>query len=299
MKNLTVFYVVLAGIFAACGGVPDLENTDPAVTLSQSSVGNPSPPTDGAKTGHVVRSKQQATSAASPNIATSSYYWAQGDQAVVMFNQNDGWCFLTYVTGHFAGRGEAVWIYNSNGYWVLTGQSGQQGVAAIAQCVGWSTLDPSDTNVYILYDAYALAYGGHGTVTQGLWGTGAVCSLMGVGGAFDGSGESVRVGINSNWYLSASSGQVNGTEAWAGCFALSNGSDVYTNEFDWYQGQSTVYVNLSYGTFAACGLNWMTGKFAGSGEYVGCGWSGSELWITGGSQQFSVATGARGVLPSP
>lgn len=59
--------------------------------------------------------------------------WSQGEPPIQLIKQNEGFCFLTGVTGHFQGAGESVrvWI-DKDGYWYLGGASQQQGISG--QC---------------------------------------------------------------------------------------------------------------------------------------------------------------------
>ena len=60
--------------------------------------------------------------------------WHHGEPPVRLIRQDEGFCALTLVTGHFQGGGEVVKVYiGEDGYWYLGGQSGQEGVAA--KCV--------------------------------------------------------------------------------------------------------------------------------------------------------------------
>ena len=62
------------------------------------------------------------------------YTWHQGSPAVKMIKATEGLCYLTAVTGHFAGGGEKVKIYREDGFWVLGGFSHKQGIEADATC---------------------------------------------------------------------------------------------------------------------------------------------------------------------
>jgi hypothetical protein len=65
------------------------------------------------------------------------YEWSQYDKTTKIMTKSDrSMCFLTYVSGLFAGAGEAVEIKEQNGYWVLMGRSQQKDVRARAKCIG-------------------------------------------------------------------------------------------------------------------------------------------------------------------
>ena len=74
-------------------------------------------------------------------ITTSEFTWDQTiGHATVMWPVSQGLCLLTGVSGNFEGLGEAVEVDNWGGTWVLTGTSGETGVAARAKCVSWTDL---------------------------------------------------------------------------------------------------------------------------------------------------------------
>lgn len=64
-------------------------------------------------------------------------YWGHGESEVEMIGTNEGFCYLTRVTGKFKGGGEAVWIHVKGGSWYLGGKSQQDGVGASARCWKW------------------------------------------------------------------------------------------------------------------------------------------------------------------
>lgn len=60
--------------------------------------------------------------------------WQQGDAPIRLIRQEEGFCALTAVSGHFQGDGEQARVYiGDDGYWYLGGQSHQSGVSA--ECV--------------------------------------------------------------------------------------------------------------------------------------------------------------------
>lgn len=63
------------------------------------------------------------------------YSWKQDTGAVVMTPVSSSVCFLTKVSGHFAGDGELVQVTTQGTNWVLTGASHQGGVNAEAMCI--------------------------------------------------------------------------------------------------------------------------------------------------------------------
>ncbi len=231
---------------------------------------------------------------------STKFSWAQGQQSVVMMAQSTGWCFLTAVSGHFVGFGEAVYIAASNGYWILGGISGQQGLRGEATCVAWSTLNPNGGEDY-LWDAYAAAQpiipncwlnGTCPHTVQSLWLTDSFCSLMGIGGALDGKGEfAYTLPVANLWTLQVSSQQLNGTEGWAGCFHHHNLMTTFSSQYVWQQGQAAVDIGDDQNR--VCGLTFVTGKFMGGGESVSIEDVGGRWMLSGTSQQVGVTAAAR------
>jgi hypothetical protein len=69
-------------------------------------------------------------------LATRQFSWSQGEPPVRMIHKDEGFCFLTRVGGGFEGGGEVVLIeLRDDGYYYLTGGSGQSGVHAEATAV--------------------------------------------------------------------------------------------------------------------------------------------------------------------
>ncbi len=63
------------------------------------------------------------------------YSWKQDSGAVVMTPVSSSVCFLTKVSGHFAGYKELVQVTIQGTNWVLTGESQQDYVNAEAMCI--------------------------------------------------------------------------------------------------------------------------------------------------------------------
>lgn len=60
--------------------------------------------------------------------------WQQGMGRIEMSNKRNAACFLTAISGKFAGGGEQVFVDYANGRWTLGGTSGQQGISARGIC---------------------------------------------------------------------------------------------------------------------------------------------------------------------
>jgi hypothetical protein len=57
--------------------------------------------------------------------------WHQGEPPLRLIREDEGFCALSLITGHFQGGGELVKVYvGDDGYWYLGGHSRQEGVAA-------------------------------------------------------------------------------------------------------------------------------------------------------------------------
>ena len=63
--------------------------------------------------------------AAPPAAEVSRYDWKNGDPPVRMIRKEEGFCYLTALSGGFAGGGEVANVYIADdGYWYLGGQTG-------------------------------------------------------------------------------------------------------------------------------------------------------------------------------
>lgn len=73
-----------------------------------------------------------------PTLIETTYAWRQGQQEVEMIGIDEGFCYLTRITGRFEGDGEFVVIHIRGGSWYLDGGSLQEYVAAKARCWKWT-----------------------------------------------------------------------------------------------------------------------------------------------------------------
>lgn len=61
------------------------------------------------------------------NAAVKEYQWQRGEPKVKMIARSEGFCFLSYVAGHFAGAGETARVtIGADGYWYLDCATGQE-----------------------------------------------------------------------------------------------------------------------------------------------------------------------------
>jgi hypothetical protein len=70
------------------------------------------------------------------SIEAEEHSWSVGDSPVRLLKENEGFAFLSSVSGHFLGAGEEVRVYLADdGQWRLEGRSGQKEFAASATAV--------------------------------------------------------------------------------------------------------------------------------------------------------------------
>jgi hypothetical protein len=131
--------------------------------------------------------------------------WQRGQSAVKMIHKDEGFCFLSSVSGTFRGFGEQVRVYINpdDGFWYLDGHSGQAQLAAKAYSVK-----------LVRGSAIKLE------CTEHVWSRGKAdvpmlpqdqgfCFLSSVAGNFAGFGENVYVKVNDqgDWVLGGTSQQ--------------------------------------------------------------------------------------------
>lgn len=211
-------------------------------------------------------------------VVSSEYHWSQGSSPVPMGSASDRVCFLTRVTGRFAGGGEKVQAYVYGGSWYLGGTSHQKGVAATARCV---------------FVASASQYSGEYSWSQGSYpihmgsGAGRVCFLTMMSGRFKGGGEEIwAYRSGPSWYLDGRSRQ-KGVSAGARCVQAT----WYSGPYVWSQGAHSVYMGSQ--SDRACFLTRVTGQFEGGGESVQTFTSGGSWYVGGSSHQRGVGASAR------
>nr|WP_246357527.1 M12 family metallopeptidase [Pyxidicoccus fallax] len=205
--------------------------------------------------------------------ALYGFTWAQGTNSVNMGPIADRFCFLTAMSGAFAGYGEYISVSQSNGNWHLSGGSLQVGVSGGAACRSSSKVTSE----------YSWSQGQLPTNLGSA--TGRVCFLTHVSGSFDGGAEFVHVYSNNGmWYLGGNSMQT-GISARARCVAVSG----YSNEYTWEQGAGPTYMDWA-GRYS-CALTRVQGSFKGGGESVKASVEGGR-WILGGSS-LQVGVGGR------
>jgi hypothetical protein len=250
-----------------------------------------------------------ANPTAVPNVPAGVRYYAWNQYQgfpTVMMPVSEGICFLQGVTGKFRGGGENVWVRNNGSNWELNGTSLQQDVSARAMCVPFSAIQGADQGFsYLKGTASAWvtnrpecswweSCNPHAGQAQALFGRDGFCYLTGMGGRFDGGGESVQVhALNpARWELFAStmawSGYIRGE---AGCIALHGHSSLRTTNivrrYGWLQGEP--FRQLPNADEAFCVLSLIQGRFAGWGETVEI-YHNPDLtqWLGGSSYQAGI-----------
>jgi hypothetical protein len=131
-------------------------------------------------------------------VQTSFFEWRNGQPKVKMISKEQGICLLTGISGHFAGKGESVQITcESDGYWYLSGTSGQKQLSATAVAISFGDVH----QVAVEGRSYSWKEG-DGRVRVMRDGDG-ICGLVDVGGRFgpEGNEAGLRLDADGYWYL--------------------------------------------------------------------------------------------------
>ena len=133
-----------------------------------------------------------ATPLGSGNPRVEFRTWAQGEAPIKLIRQDEGFCALTSVTGHFEGGGEQVRVYlDADGYWYLGGKSAQQSVSA--QCIIVHFREaPAAPEVRVLAASYSFG-SDYADVTQ------RVSELVSQGVVFQANPQWLRVDPHPYW----------------------------------------------------------------------------------------------------
>lgn len=104
---------------------PDVQSANPKLDGTQSSL----PP--GAKEQSAVT--KPASLKSDISMSYSFYHWNKGDPPVKMIHGDEGFCYLTAVSGTFQGLGESVKVtLEEDGFWYLSGHAGSNALAGSA-----------------------------------------------------------------------------------------------------------------------------------------------------------------------
>ncbi|GAB3901016.1 hypothetical protein ACFQ1S_09335 [Kibdelosporangium lantanae] len=141
------------------------------------------------------------TPAAAQPISLSSFYtpaygWWQDQPAVRLQPTSTHVCVLTRVGGHFQGDGEAVRVYQSNGWWYLGGHSQQDGVHGTARCFRQSSFTSIHGSTHWVSADQGVTVTTASSCYNGgapLWWGDAATIMTGIRGNFAGAGESAGV----------------------------------------------------------------------------------------------------------
>jgi len=154
-----------------------------------------------------IAAKAVSISSITPAVFGSGvkqYEWTNGQAPVRMLNKNEGVCFLSGLSGRFAGYGEEVRVrLADDGYWYLGGQSGQADLKAKAIGIEWTASGAA--GVEIKEHSWSVGK----PAVKLLRKEEGFCFLASVSGVLAGSGEQLRVYLADDgyWYLAGQSGQ--------------------------------------------------------------------------------------------
>jgi hypothetical protein len=217
------------------------------------------------------------------------FTWSAKAPAVKMIHKSKGFCLLSCISGAFAGAGEKVRLtIGEDGFWYLTGKAAQpsvtvqavspsinefQGESAIFKEFTWTAKAPAVKMIH---------------KSKGF------CFLSGIGGAFAGGGERVRLTIGEDgfWYLAGKAAQpsvtVQAISVQAPAFP---GKSAIFKEFTWTAKAPAV--KMIHKSKGFCFLSGVGGAFAGTGERVLLEIGEDGFWyLTGKAAQPSVAVQA-------
>jgi hypothetical protein len=222
-------------------------------------------------------------------LTTNDFSWTQGQGPTIMMNDQQGFCFLTAVGGHFEGFGEGVWIDNSNGSWFLFGKSQQAGVRASAKCVPWPQLNNDGAASWTWNNWTPGSSPGHIGGPVQLWDRNSFCFLGGVQGIFRGVDEWAQTQFmgNGGWITQAASNVgTNGNASDGMCVWLGQSHAMFfTNEATWHSGMGAV--DLGPTSDRVCALTLVRGSFVARNPAVSITALGSE-WVLQGTGTASV-----------
>ncbi|HEX3998619.1 MAG TPA: hypothetical protein VHX65_08730, partial [Pirellulales bacterium] len=212
------------------------------------------------------------------DYAVNEFSWKLGQPSVQLIQKNNGFCFLSSISGHFGGYGEAASVHLANdGFWTLDAHAKTDGLAAKALSI--EHLTPA-----IFKRRF----------TEYHWRTGeppvkmlhkdeGICFLSGIEGHFEGGGEevSVRLADDGYWYLGGRSGQDQLGAAAVGVeWARPGAHRIDVEEHKWSVGDSPVELLKKRQGFAF--LSSVSGHLWGYGEEVGVYLGTDDTWYFGG-----------------
>jgi hypothetical protein len=236
------------------------------------------------------------TEAAGARLSTTAfdysqeYTWDQGNIGdTTLAPADEGYCYLTGVSGQFEGSGEFVYVKISpGGSWVLGGESLQEGVSARARCFPWTRLPPGTHQVREsdFIRVFSDEYPYHPVAPP----ADTVCSLAGMGGSFNGGGERVAVNLYADAWYAEGHALAGSVLVKSQCLTTSP-SPSWGFEVTWRQGDDPQEMGPIHAT--ACMLTAVAGRFKGGGERVQILQYGGNWVLSGASQQQGVEASAR------
>lgn len=195
----------------------------------------------------------------------SEYRWHQGQPAVNMGPVKGQICYLTGISGDFGGWVERVRIAEYAGDYILTGNSHNSGVRAVATCI------KNPNNYPKVRNYHANQYQNPDVeMDYSSYNSQSVCFLTGMAGNFRGKDESIEIvdgkgGSDLYFHLKVKSNQ-HDVAAWAGCQKAADSSRSFHY---WHQDQGTaVYKKLESALTHACYFIKLAGQFGGSAERI-------------------------------
>lgn len=255
-------------------------------------------------------------------IFNREHQWTQGQPERKLASAEDGFCYLTGITGNYRGFGEAVTLElrlnTRGGYdWFLTGRSLQDGVGAKARCVRYSAFRNTAPFIHFttglgLQCTRVAPPPSPGTIDFGpfcpVWQTDSACFLSGISGALSGADDSTGISASSSSFNGYQSVEIQVSRpggaltAYTQCVNLgktryqlalspSPGAPGTDRGYRWSQGALAVpLLPVSQGI---CYLTGIQGNFRGAGESVQITQSGGSWLLSGASMQTGVRAEAR------
>jgi hypothetical protein len=132
------------------------------------------------------------------SVQASFFEWKTGQDKVRMISKDQGICLLTGISGHFVGTLENVQITcESDGYWYLSGTSGQDQLSGTAVAITFADVRRVATR------GKSFSWKAGGDRVRVMKDGEGICGLVDVGGRFGAEGNQVGLRLDSDgyWYL--------------------------------------------------------------------------------------------------
>ncbi len=223
--------------------------------------------------------------------------WTVGQGARPLASSADYFCFLSKVTGAFAGGGEWVDVYGSNGWWYVSGGSLQGALSATATCVKYTAF----ANVAYGWTPTSMPVVSNNTQNvTGLWDMAWLSSMQ---GEFRGGGEWLTVFADVGaWNAQAhalSGGGVRGRVVTARLHSANNairnpnyfGPVSQSAPLDGHTYDNDD-VDLGSASDRVCYLTRISGRFSGYGEWAEVKLAGGRWWLRTDADRYSTGVSA-------